>query len=127
MTIDYNNYMRIIHNYSFTTMAYKKTVHRRRRARSYRRKNVKSRKVMRGGEMSMAKCKAFVSNPANSERVANEKRDRGITGVGLLACNELVKTNVDFSVPYKPKSSSYPYQQPKPSKPKGPIVIDWGA
>lgn len=76
--------------------------------------------------MSMAKCKAFVSNPANWERVANEKRDWGITGVGLLACNELVTTKVDFSVPYKPKSSSYPYQ-PKPSKPKGPIVIDWGA
>jgi hypothetical protein len=31
-------------------MAYKKTAHRRRRVRSSRRKNAKSRKVMRGGE-----------------------------------------------------------------------------
>ena len=30
-------------------MAYQKTAHRRRRVRSYRRKNAKSRKVMRGG------------------------------------------------------------------------------
>lgn len=107
-------------------MAYKKTAHKRRRARSSRRKNVKSRKVMRGGEMTMAKCKAFVGNSANSDRVANEKRDRHITGVGLLACDDFVNTDVDFNLPYKPPFlNSYPKSSPKPTKPNRNIVINW--
>jgi hypothetical protein len=40
-------------------MAYKKTAHRRRRVRSSRRKNTKSRKVMRGGDR--VKCTGVIN------------------------------------------------------------------
>lgn len=48
-------------------MAYKKTAHKRRRARSSRRKNVKSRKVMRGGAKfnSVPQCTASYNNAPN--------------------------------------------------------------
>ncbi len=110
-------------------MASHKTAHRRRRVHSSkRRKNVKSRKVMRGGRMEMSKCKAFVGNPKNYERVELEKRDYGIKGIGLLACNEFVNTDVDFFGPYKPKSGQnlYPKNKPTSPKPNRDVVIDWG-
>lgn len=45
-------------------MAYKKTAHRRRRVRSSRRKNAKSRKMMRGGGKfnSIPQCNAAIIN-----------------------------------------------------------------
>lgn len=47
-------------------MAYKKTAHRRRASRSSRRRNVKSRKVIRGGAFnSPSQCKAYVNNSKN--------------------------------------------------------------
>ncbi len=45
-------------------MAYKKTAHRRRRVRSSRRKNAKSRKMMRGGGRfnSVKQCNAVIDS-----------------------------------------------------------------
>lgn len=43
-----------------------KTAHRRHRVRSSKRRNAKSRKVMRGGAFtSPAQCKAYVNNSKN--------------------------------------------------------------
>ncbi len=59
-------------------MAYKKTAHRRRRVHSSkRRKNVKSRKVMRGGGIFNTKsnCKARVNNARNDFAKNKEIQD----------------------------------------------------
>lgn len=43
-----------------------KTAHRRRRVRSSKRRNAKSRKVMRGGAFTnLSQCKAYVINSKN--------------------------------------------------------------
>jgi hypothetical protein len=59
-------------------MAYKKTAHRRRRVHSSkRRKNVKSRKVIRGGGIfnTMPNCKARVNNAKNDVAKTKEIQD----------------------------------------------------
>ena len=54
-------------------MAYKKTAHRRRRVRSSRRKNAKSRKMMWGGAFTnVSQCKAYVNNSQSNYNKKNE-------------------------------------------------------
>lgn len=97
--------MRIIHNYSFTSMAYKKTVHRRRRDRSYRRKNVKSRKVMRGGDTNadIRKCNAkggLGAAPSDDKNyIITVAQRAGITPDGLM-CQKLVIGKHPWQKPY---------------------------
>ena len=56
-------------------MAYKKTAHRRRRVRSSRRKNAKSRKMMRGGGKfnSLLQCNAVLSRNISLKRTLMEQ------------------------------------------------------
>ncbi len=56
-------------------MAYKKTAHRRRRVRSSRRKNAKSRKMMRGGGKfnSLPQCNAVLSRDISLKKTLMDK------------------------------------------------------
>lgn len=78
--------------------------------------------------MEMSKCKAFVGNSANNERVEKEKRDYGIKGIGVQACNEFVNTDVDFFRPYQPKPQNPYFQNTSnnKSKTKRDVEIVWG-
>jgi len=79
--------------------------------------------------MTIQHCTAFVNNPVNKNRVDMEIRDYEITKYGAAACNELIKTDLDFSQPYKPIKSSKPAVQSKPEKfrlGKPEPKIDWG-
>jgi hypothetical protein len=58
-------------------MAYKKTAHRRRRVRSSRRKNTKSRKMMGGGKFnSIPQCNAAINkNPTLRAELMQKTRN----------------------------------------------------
>lgn len=96
-------------------MASHKTAHRRRRVHSSkRRKNVKSRKVMRGGDQSadIRRCNAkggtnAPQSPAK-EYIINAALRAKIIPDDLM-CSKLVKGNYEWEKPYvRPPSSPPP-------------------
>jgi len=86
-------------------MAYKKTAHRRRRVRSSRRKNAKSRKMMRGGDTNsdirQCNAKGGVNAPAGQakEYILQIARNNKINTDGTM-CTQLVTRNIKWQPPY---------------------------
>jgi len=77
-------------------MAYKKTAHRRRRVRSSRRKNAKSRKMMRGGGKfnSLPQCNAAINrDPKLKEALVNQ------TGSYTNPCPVIMKNGGNYVDP----------------------------
>ncbi len=101
-------------------MAYKKTAHKRRRARSSRRKNVKSRKVMRGGDegadIRACNAKGSPNAPSSSDKDYIIKVARGANIIpDSLMCSNLVRGNYQWKKPYVRKLPSSPSPGSTPS------------
>lgn len=102
-------------------MASRKTAHRRRRVHSSkRRKNVKSRKVMRGGDQAtdIRRCnvKGGILAPQSpaKEYIINVARSANIIPDGVM-CSKLVKGNYKWEKTYVSPPPSTPPRHSKAS------------